>query len=358
MPAASSDSPLHQLISLETLVLQSVAIPVLTPSIFRKDSSMRLFRRQLLGWYDAKRRDLPWRKTGDPYRIWVSEIMLQQTRVAAVLEHYRSFLKKFPTVRKLAAASEADVLAAWSGLGYYRRARMLHQASRVVVNDNGGRLPQTALELRLLPGIGRYTANAVASIAFSEPVAVVDGNVERVLCRLSATTLGSKALWAHAQTLLDVNRPGDFNQAMMELGATVCLPGVPACGACPVKAHCASRTLKVKLPKANSNELRLKRVASLLLILSDDKILLQQRPVNETLMPGMWELPRSENRLRGTPLIRLKHSITNTDWTIRVFSPRAIRMQANARWIPLRDAGRLPLTGLTRKILRKLYLLE
>src|SRR5215470_7794477 len=141
----------------------------------------RDFQETLLGWYDAHARDLPWRQSCDPYRVWVSEIMLQQTRVAAVIEHYHEFLRRFPTVKKLAAAREASVLAAWSGLGYYRRARMLHAAAKVVAGERGGRFPETAQGWRELPGIGRYTAAAIASIAFDEPVAVVDGNVDRVL---------------------------------------------------------------------------------------------------------------------------------------------------------------------------------
>src|SRR4030088_1756445 len=147
------------------------------------------FRRRILAWYDEHARDLPWRKSRDPYRVWLSEIMLQQTRVAAVIAHYQEFLRRFPTIEKLAAAREASVLAAWSGLGYYRRARMLHAAAKVVARDHGGKFPDTTEALRELPGIGRYTAAAIASIAFGKPVAVVDGNVERVLQRLSGKRL-------------------------------------------------------------------------------------------------------------------------------------------------------------------------
>ncbi len=154
------------------------------------------FRRRLLAWYDRHRRDLPWRANRDPYRVWLSEIMLQQTRVAAVIEHYQEFLRRFPTIEKLAAAREASVLAAWSGLGYYRRARMLHAAAKVVVREYGGKFPTTAEVWRALPGIGRYTAAAIASIAFDEPVAVVDGNVERVLQRVSGTRLAGEELVA------------------------------------------------------------------------------------------------------------------------------------------------------------------
>ena len=198
------------------------------------------FRRALLRWYDQHRRDLPWRATRDPYRIWLSEIMLQQTRVAAVLEHYRIFLERFPNVQALAAASEEAVLGAWSGLGYYRRARMLHRCAGQIAEQHGGCFPRNAEALLALPGIGRYTAAAIASIAFAEPVAVVDGNVERVLQRLlgiklTAIDLAAPQTWPHAQALLARSRPGDFNQAMMELGATVCVPRAPRCAACPVR---------------------------------------------------------------------------------------------------------------------------
>ncbi len=181
----------------------------------------RRLRKELLAWYDVHRRDLPWRASRDPYRVWLSEIMLQQTRVAAVIAYYHEFLRRFPTVQKLAAAREASVLAVWSGLGYYRRARMLHAAARVILREQRGKFPNTMEALRELPGIGRYTAAAIASIAFDEPVAVVDGNVERVLQRIAGKRLAGEELWQAANQLLDTKRPGDFNQAMMELGATV-----------------------------------------------------------------------------------------------------------------------------------------
>jgi A/G-specific adenine glycosylase len=201
----------------------------------------RKFQRRLLAWYKLHRRDLPWRASHDPYRVWLSEIMLQQTRVAAVLEHYHEFLRRFPTVEKLAAAREASVLAAWSGLGYYRRARMLHAAAKAVARECRGEFPTNAEEWRALPGIGRYTAAAIASIAFDEPVAVVDGNVERALQRMSGKRLAGEELWQAANHLLDAQRPGDFNQAMMELGAVVCTPRAPACLTCPVVEFCATR---------------------------------------------------------------------------------------------------------------------
>jgi A/G-specific adenine glycosylase len=194
----------------------------------------RRWRKRLLSWYDCNRRDLPWRSDRDPYRVWLSEVMLQQTRVSSVLEHYRRFLQRFPTVQKLASARESAVLAAWSGLGYYRRARMMHAAARVIVKQHAGKFPGSIADLRALPGIGRYTAAAISSIVFNTPVAVVDGNVERVLGRVFGSSLAGERLWQTAEALLSPKRPGDFNQAMMELGATVCLPRQPQCSICPV----------------------------------------------------------------------------------------------------------------------------
>ena len=215
-------------------------------------------RTRLIEWYEQNRRDLPWRNRKDSYAIWVSEIMLQQTRVAVVVDRYQAFMTRFPSLVSLALAPEQDVLALWSGLGYYRRARMLHKAARFVADNYQGNLPETAEELRALPGIGAYTADAIASIAHGEPVAVVDGNVERVLCRLagwdSASRTGAAALRRKidelAAQLVDPARPGDFNQALMELGATVCLPRKPQCQVCPVSGDCKTRGEHKTSPRA------------------------------------------------------------------------------------------------------------
>jgi A/G-specific adenine glycosylase len=323
--------------------------------IFKNPRSLRNFRRQLLAWYGIHHRDLPWRRTRDPYRIWISEIMLQQTRVAAVLEHYESFLKRFPRIEDLAGTKEADVLAIWSGLGYYRRARMLHCAAKLLKAEHRGHLPHGSMEWRRLPGIGRYTANAIASIAFGEPVAVVDGNVERVLSRILGRSLAGEEVWSAAQTALDPANPGDFNQAMMELGATVCVPGVPRCGGCPVRRQCASRgptNHTITIP-----EKRLHRSASLLLIYRDGKIMLRQRPLSAAMMASMWELPESKRDLRRAPLLKVKHSITVTDWSISVLASHRSTPGPSDRWVHLNEICQLPLTGLTRKVLRKLNLL-
>jgi A/G-specific adenine glycosylase len=304
------------------------------------------FRRRLLGWYDTHKRDLPWRKNHDAYRVWLAEIMLQQTRVAAVIEYYNRFLKRFPTIESLAAARLPSVLAAWSGLGYYRRARALHQAAKHIVKN--GAFPETSHELKMLPGIGRYTAAAIASIAFDEPVAVVDGNVERVLQRSFGKTLGREESWLVAGKLLSRRRPGDFNQAMMELGATLCLTKKPKCLVCPVAEFCATRG---ELER-ESSEIRKKREISYLLDLRDGAVFLVRRPSSSSLMPNMWELPEltTPNGDRQFAFT-MKHSITVTDYTVRVARATASDL-VGGRWFNESRVAFLPLTGLTRKILR------
>ncbi|HKW68131.1 MAG TPA: A/G-specific adenine glycosylase [Terriglobales bacterium] len=313
-------------------------------------ATLRAFRRRLLDWYDRNRRDLPWRGSQDPYRIWISEVMLQQTRVAAVISYYRRFLERFPDVATLAAAKPEAVLAAWSGLGYYRRARALHEAAKLMVEKHGGELPRSAAELRHLSGFGPYTAAAVASIAFGEPVAVVDGNVERVLARLFAwQQLKRNTAWEAAQRLLAPGRPGDFNQAMMELGATVCLPARAQCAACPLFRWCRTRGLGA----AKEKERRRRRHMHYRLAQRGKAIFLVQRGSDSSLMPGMWELPEvAVNGVRPKVTLRLRHSITVTDFTIEVSTgepPAGIR----GRWVSQPQVEELPLTGLTKKILRR-----
>jgi A/G-specific adenine glycosylase len=292
------------------------------------------FRRKLLTWYDVHRRDLPWRAGRDPYRVWLSEIMLQQTRVAAVIGHYQEFLRRFPTVQKLAAARQASVLAAWSGLGYYRRARMLHAAAKLLVQEYGGKFPVSEQGLRELPGIGRYTAAAIASIAFDEPIAL-----ER---------------WTAANRLLDAKRPGDFNQAMMELGAVVCTPRAPGCLTCPVTEWCATRG---ELAAARKPVPQKRRKIHYALNCRNGSVFLVQRARDLSLMPGMWELPELAGANGGTsPSFTLRHAITVTDYTVRVW-PEGVPSEAAGKWIPLERLNRTALTGLARKILRRAELL-
>jgi A/G-specific adenine glycosylase len=309
------------------------------------------FQQKLLAWYELNRRDLPWRADRDPYRVWISEIMLQQTRVSAVIEHYRKFLLRFPTVKKLARAKESSVLVAWSGLGYYRRARMLHAASKKVLKLHGGKLPGTREELGRFPGIGRYTSAAIASIAFGEPVAAVDGNVHRVVERLLGRTSGAQEVWKKAERLLCRDNPGDFNQAMMELGATVCLPGQPNCPNCPVTRECSTRG---SLSKIGSRKPQKKRVISYALNCRNGSVFLVKRSAQAALMPGMWELPEIDiNQDAGVPAFTLRHSITVTDYTVRVVTKSSKAARSSGEWVKNNRAGTLPLTGLARKILRE-----
>jgi A/G-specific adenine glycosylase len=261
----------------------------------------------LLTWFDQHRRDLPWRRTSDPYKIWLSEVMLQQTRVETVLPFYNRFLERFPTVEDLARAEVEDVLASWSGLGYYRRARQLHAAARRIAE--AGSFPSTVEGLLALPGIGAYTAAAVASIAFGVAAPVMDGNVERVLSRVLAQADDPKSgearkrLLAAAAGLLDPARPGDGNQALMELGATLCSPRRPKCLLCPLRSGC--RAAREGDPESYPAP-RVKRDAErhrlLVAVVEDDSgVLLFRRPDDSTLLAGTWELPWMTRERDGVP---------------------------------------------------------
>jgi A/G-specific adenine glycosylase len=304
--------------------------------------------------------------------------MLQQTRVAVVVERYQAFLERFPSLLSLALAPEQDVLAQWSGLGYYRRARMLHKAAQFVASEYEGNLPFSSEELRLLPGIGAYTAAAIASIAHGEPIAVVDGNVERVLCRLQGLEIGSRKgggaavrrkVEECAAQLIDPARPGDFNQALMELGATVCVPRKPHCKCCPLKKDCATRGEHKTPPRP---PMMSREVAYALSVRTGQKpgqahreVLLEQRPASLTVMPGLWELPAlrdaqvPENEVRMT----VRHAIMQVNYYVRirtVFEDDAEVMTVaggERRWIELGQAAGTALTGLTRKVLTRAHLL-
>jgi A/G-specific adenine glycosylase len=335
-------------------------------------------RERLLEWYERSRRDLPWRRSRDPYAIWVSEIMLQQTRVAAVVERYQAFMARFPTLVSLALAAEQEVLALWSGLGYYRRARMLHKTAQFVASQHQGNLPKTAEELRLLPGIGAYTAAAVASIAHGERVAVVDGNVERVICRLEGWKAGSRAgggaevrhkIEELAAELVSPLRPGEWNQALMELGATLCLPRNPQCLVCPVAGNCKTQGEHQTAPRPPMQSREAGYALSVrsgwLAGQTHREVLLEQRPAERTVMPGLWELPTlidaavPEEELRLT----LRHAIMQVNYYVRirtVFEDDVDAMTVpggERRWVPLGEAAGMALTGLTRKALARLHLL-
>ena len=283
--------------------------------------TVRALQRTLLGFFDARRRALPWRATDDPYRVWISEVMLQQTRVDTVIPYYERWLARFPDLERLADAHPDAVLHAWQGLGYYTRARNLHQAARVVRERHGGSLPRTAAALRTLPGIGAYTAGAVASIAFGEPAAAVDGNVRRVLSRLLDTELAPAALHEAATRLVPASRPGDFNQALMELGATVCTPRRPRCADCPVSGHCGAFATGSQAlhpaPKPRSSVPEHHLVT--LVLRSPAGLLLTRSP--RGLLAGMWRFPTAP--LAGDVLVDARSFIR------RLTGARISRMTAH-----------------------------
>ena len=318
-------------------------------------------RKPLARWYQEARRDLPWRRTRDPYPIWISEVMLQQTRVAAVIPYFERFLARFPTVQSLAAAPEQELLAAWSGLGYYSRARNLQKAARQIT-DAGG-FPRSFEGLRELAGIGDYTAAAIASIAFGLPHAVLDGNVMRVLTRITAdpADIGSPKTRARlavvADELLDRRAPGEHNQAMMELGATVCLPREPQCLLCPLQANCRALAMgrvgefPVKLRKPLKKEIEL----TLLVIERKSELLLWQRTDARGRMAGFWELPSIEqlpHAILGRPLGSFRHTITHHHHAIEVRLATLRVVSAPFHWTPLEALPQLPLSTIARKALR------
>ena len=275
-------------------------------------ATVNAFRCELPHWYRRHRRDLPWRRTGDPYRIWVSEIMLQQTRVEVVCDYYRRWLRAFPTVKALARAPYSRVLKLWEGLGYYSRARNLHRAAKSI----RGNLPQTVDELRELPGIGRYTAGAIASIAFGKREPIVDGNVARVfarvfhICANIKTPATQAKLWEIAEQLLPEKDCGDYNQALMELGALVCKPVTPLCGECPVRTICKGRGVAEQLPNRGESQKPVEVVHDVVWVERDGRVLLQRRE------DGMWELPAGKS---GQCLFTMRHTITNHRITLRVW---------------------------------------
>ncbi len=320
---------------------------------------MKTLRCRLLDWYGRSARRLPWRETRDPYRIWVSEIMLQQTRVAAVEPYYERFLNRFPDVAALATAPEDEVLAVWSGLGYYSRARNMHEAARRVAA--AGRFPDHYESIRLLPGVGDYTAAAISSIAFGLPHAAVDGNVLRVLSRLTndgsdiRSSAGKDRLCEAAQALLDRKRPGDFNQAMMELGATVCLPREPKCTLCPLAGHCEARRIgrQRDLPVKSRGRTPVRLVRTLLLIERDGRVLLWKRPGGGRLR-GFWELPEAEQlpaAKRFDVVGEFRHSITHHNYRIAVARARVRKIPEGFFWVPRARFHEIPLSTTARKAL-------
>jgi A/G-specific adenine glycosylase len=343
------------------------------------DELVAALRSALLEHYDRTRRELPWRDDPDPYRIWVSEVMLQQTRVETVIPYYRSWLERFPDVHTLAAADVDAVLLAWQGLGYYRRARNLHAGARLVCERFGGEVPRTSSELRALPGVGEYTAGALASIAFDEPVPAVDGNVKRVFARLlDEPSPGTAMLREIARRLVDGDRPGDWNQALMDLGATVCTPRRPDCGRCPLArwcgAHAAGTEEDRPAPRARAEVPKSTRVTAV--IVDGRGHALVERQPEHGLLGGLWAFPsvepdpesglhdlalgaasaagaRLDDDRISVPLAAVRHRFSHLEVTYRPVLLRGSGPSTHdCRWIALGGARELALPVAQEKIAR------
>lgn len=341
-------------------------------------------RRKLLRWYDLHQRDLPWRRhADDPYAQWVAEIMLQQTRVETVRVYYERFLRRFPTIGRLASADHEDVLKHWEGLGYYRRILHLHRAAQMVY-DNGGVIPDHAEALRALPGVGEYTAAAIASIAFNRPEAAVDGNVARVLSRLFGVSedvhspAGKSRIRDLARSLLSRQRPGDFNQAWMDLGSMVCTPKAPRCDVCPIRAHCLAAkngdTEYFPVREAARNQ-KPKAVSLVAAIFVREGKMLVRRRERGGLWSGLWEFPTVELPIGAQPVrhvrrlahemgviisertkkvSEVRHQLTHRSLRFHVYASSAEPVDsmaaANSRWVSVRSFRRLPVSTAHRRI--------
>jgi A/G-specific adenine glycosylase len=340
-------------------------------------------RRVLLAWYDVSRRDLPWRAAPgasvDPYAVWLSEIMLQQTTVKAAIPYFETFLRRWPNVGALASAERDKVMSAWAGLGYYSRARNMHEAAAIVARDFGGRFPDTLNGLLALPGVGPYTAAAIVAIAFNGQAAVVDGNVERVLARLFALTTpmpAAKGLARQiAEQLAPPERPGDFAQAMMDLGATVCTPKRPACGGCPLGEMCGAKAagLSGVLPYREAKRAKPQRSGRAYFAMTPDGAVLLRRRPDKGLLGGMMEVPSSgwngaADRAGGDAPFEgawrllpgtVRHTFTHFHLELEVFCLEADRRARlnfgqdgeDWRWVPRRDLSGEALPSLMRKVI-------
>lgn len=336
---------------------------------------------KLLAWYDRHRRDLPWRAppgtSPDPYRVWISEIMLQQTTVAAVDGYFRRFVDRWPTLPALAEAGLDDVLHEWQGLGYYARARNLHKCARVVAAEHGGRFPDTEEGLRVLPGIGVYTAAAIAAIAFDRPATAVDGNVERVVARLFAVEdplPGAKpALYSLACGLTPDRRPGDYAQAMMDLGATICTPRSPDCRRCPLAGDCAAlrEGIAERLPRRAAKSVRPRRYGTAFWTVRPDGAVLLRRRAESGLLGGMMEIPstdwtetplRNAETLHQAPIRaawqplpgQVRHTFTHFHLELAVMAGRTggAWHEASGVWVPVERLGEHALPSVMKKVVR------
>ncbi|HEY6548946.1 MAG TPA: A/G-specific adenine glycosylase [Vicinamibacteria bacterium] len=339
---------------------------------------MKVDRRALLAWYRRNRRDLPWRRTDDPYRIWLSEVMLQQTTVKTATPYYEAFLERFPTLAALAAANEEEVLARWSGLGYYHRARNLRRAASHIVERHRGRFPKTLEAALAVPGVGLYTASAVLSIAYGTPLPVVDGNVRRVLARLFALRgpewTRDAAFYNLADEVLDKEAPGDWNQAVMELGALVCVPRKPACPACPVRRSCQAfaQGLVLELPEARARRAPQDVTVAAALVEKAGRLLLVRR-AEDRLLGRMWEVPQTSLESRGLPdlvpelreryglevepgalRVRARHAITFRRIRVEGYSARLRKRppedEERYRWTTPQEVKAMPVSSMTRKL--------
>lgn len=339
--------------------------------------SLTKLRHALLRWYSRHKRDLPWRHTHDPYKIWVSEIMLQQTQVATVIPYYERWLKAFPSLSSLARAPLSKVLEFWAGLGYYRRARMFHAAARHIQRTLQGKIPETAEKLRELPGIGRYTAGAIASIAWGEKSPVLDGNVIRILTRIFAIAQSVdrpatlKRLWSIAASLLPAKNPGDLNQALMELGATVCFPANPQCTRCPVRKSCSARRKGKELfYPVRSQKNRYEKLRMTALVLRNDKneVWVEKQPVKGR-WGGLWMFPfwinkkemLDEVRLFCSPpilFLSIPHTFTKYRITLEVFGSiykkGASLRRLHGGWFSIAELAQIAFPSPHKKIARAL----
>jgi A/G-specific adenine glycosylase len=318
-------------------------------------------RRALAAWFRKAARDLPWRSTRDPYAILVSEIMLQQTQVATVIPFYERWLARFPDFASLADAEGSDVLSVWQGLGYYSRARNLHRAARTVVAAHGGAMPRDAALIRALPGIGRYTAGAVASFAFDLPEPIVDANVARVLARLLNlhtpvdSTAGQRALWETASALVPEKDARTFNGALMELGAILCTPRTPRCDGCPVRGHCAAfaNGTAESLPKKKPRRKITALSEHCAWIVRRGRILLEQQTGPR--WRGLWKLPALDATPEAAPVFTHDYPFTHHRITLNVFTqPAPAQLRENQSWHPLGALAALPLTAPHRRAIGRL----
>lgn len=353
----------------------------------RGPNPQRGLARAALRWFERNQRNLPWRKNKSRYRVWVSEIMLQQTQVATVVPYFRRFMKEFPSVASLAAADESDVLRAWEGLGYYRRASLLHEAAGVIVRRHGGHCPDTIDEWLALPGIGRYTAGAILSICDDQRLPILEANTIRLYSRLMAlpdnprSPAAQAQLWEFAEQVLPARRVGDFNQAMMEIGSQICSPRSPACPRCPLRGACrafANGTVgEIPFKSAAVKTTRIRQVA--VVICRGDRCLLRKSAAGRR-WKGLWDIPRFEGDwsedAKVAELIReqtglalalgekefsLRHGVTRFSLDVQCYRASQIRGRLRAApesgwaWVSLEDVGRLPLNVSARKILRRLF---